>query len=213
MAIPMVSEQDFEAEVLRSQIPVLVDLYADWCQPCKQLEPILEDVARELGGKAKVVRVDVERSPGLAQAFRVQSIPMMVVFSGGRPVDQQVGLVDKKTILEMLRPLLPTDAGEVSPAELAQLIASQRALAVDIREEAAFGRYRIPGAIHVPAAELTEQVEQLQASDGRIRVLYARSGDEAKEAADALTQAGVQVGYLAGGFLHWEAEGLEVERG
>ncbi len=213
MPIPMVAEQDFEAQVLRSEVPVLVDLYADWCQPCKQLEPILEEVARELGEKAKIVRVDVEASPGLAQAFRVQSIPMMVVIAGGRPVDQQVGLVDKKTIVGMLERYLPKAAGEVAPPELAELMQLGRVVPVDIRDAASFNRYRIPSAIHVPVEELMTRAAELQPSDGRLRVLYARSGDEAKEAFDQLRAAGVQAGYLAGGFLHWEAEGLEVERG
>jgi thioredoxin 1/putative thioredoxin len=74
MTLPLVSEHDFEREVLRSELPVLVDLYADWCQPCKQLTPILEALQKELEGKLRIVRVDVEKSPQLAQAFRVQSI-------------------------------------------------------------------------------------------------------------------------------------------
>ena len=93
MPIPLVSEQDFEREVLRAELPVLVDLFADWCQPCKQLTPILEQVATELQGKLKIVRVDVERSPILARSFRVQSIPMLVLIAQGRPVDQVVNEV------------------------------------------------------------------------------------------------------------------------
>ena len=121
MPIPLVSEQDFEREVLRAELPVLVDLFADWCQPCKQLTPILEQVSNELNGKLKIVRVDVERSPVLARSFRVQSIPMLVLISQGRPVDQVVGLVDKKALLEMLQPFLPTAADEVTPKDLQQL--------------------------------------------------------------------------------------------
>src|SRR4249920_1372049 len=107
MAIPLVAEQDFEREVLRADLPVLVDLYADWCQPCKQLAPILEQVQNELSGKLKIVRVDIERSPMLARSFRVQSIPLMVLIVQGRPVEQLPGLVDKKAVLEMVQPYLP----------------------------------------------------------------------------------------------------------
>jgi thioredoxin 1 len=119
MPLASVNEQEFEQQVLRSELPVLVDLYADWCQPCKQLEPILEQIASELGGKLKVLRVDVERSPMIARAFRVQSIPMLVLIHGGRPVDQIVGLVDKKAILNMVQPVLPASAEEVPPPDLA----------------------------------------------------------------------------------------------
>ena len=93
MGIVRVTEADFEAQVLRSDLPVLVDLYADWCQPCKALHPILMELSTELAGKLKVVQIDVEASPLLARSFGVQSIPMLVLIQGGRPVDQVLGLV------------------------------------------------------------------------------------------------------------------------
>lgn len=213
MPIPLVSEAAFERDVLASELPVLVDLYADWCQPCKQLTPILEQLAIELSGKLRIVRVDVEKSPRIAAAFRVQSIPMLVLIAGGRPVDQIVGLVDKPTLLQMVTPVLPAAADEVAPKELAQLLQLRRAVAVDIRDAAVFARYHIPGAIHVAAAEAMGRLAELHPSDGRVRVLYGRGGDEAKELAGKLREKGVEVAFLAGGFLHWEAEGLEVERG
>lgn len=213
MPIPLVSEAAFERDVLASELPVLVDLYADWCQPCKQLTPILEQLAAELSGKLRVVRVDVERSPRIAAAFRVQSIPMLVLIAGGRPVDQIVGLVDKQTLLQMVTPVLPAAADEVPPKELAQLLQLRRAVAVDVRDASAFGRYHIPGAVHLAAAELMGRLAELRPTDGRLRVLYARGGDEAKELAGKVREKGIEVGFLAGGFLHWEAEGLEVERG
>jgi rhodanese-related sulfurtransferase len=84
---------------------------------------------------------------------------------------------------------------------------------VDVREEAAFNRYRIPGAINIPAASLESRAAELVPRDGRVRVLYSRANDEAKELAEKLLKQGHQVGFLAGGFLHWEADGLEIERG
>jgi thioredoxin len=213
MPLASVNEQEFEQQVLRSELPVLVDLYADWCQPCKQLEPILEQIASELGGKLKVVRVDVERSPMIARAFRVQSIPMLVLIHGGRPVDQVVGLVDKKTILNMVQPVLPASAQEVPPPDLAALLQQGRAVAVDVRDAGAYGRYHVPGAINIPAEQLPQRAAELRPSDGKVRVIYGRGGDEGKELAAKLLESGVQVGYLAGGFLHWEAAGLGVERG
>ena len=206
MTLLQVSDQDFEAQVMRSELPVLVDLYADWCQPCKQIEPILHELSNELAGKVKFVRVDIEKSPMLARAFRVQSIPMLVLIHQGRPVDQVMGAVDKKALLALLEPVIPKAADEVAPPDLAMLLQANRAVAVDVREAAAFARYRIPGALNVPAAELAPR-------DGRVRVLYGRGGDEGKELAAQLRSAGVQVAFLAGGFLHWEAARLPVERG
>src|SRR5215510_10948903 len=138
MPIPLVSERDFEREVLRAELPVLVDLYADWCQPCKQLAPILEQIATELTGKLKIVRVDVEKSPLLARSFRVQSIPMLVLIAQGRPVDQVIGLVDKKTLLEMVQPYLPAATDEVAPKELQQLLKLGQVVAVDVRDASAY---------------------------------------------------------------------------
>ncbi|HET8935534.1 MAG TPA: thioredoxin domain-containing protein [Polyangiales bacterium] len=213
MPIPLVSEQDFEREVLRAEVPVLVDLFADWCQPCKQLTPILEQIGNELSGKLKIIRVDVEKSPLLARSFRVQSIPMLVLIAQGRPVDQVVGLVDKKTILEMVQPFLPTAADEIAPKDLQQLIALKRVVPVDVRDAAAFARYRIPGAINLPKEDLLTRARELAPTDGRLRVLYGRTSDDAKSLAEAVRNAGIEVAYLVGGFLHWEADGGEVERG
>jgi thioredoxin 1/putative thioredoxin len=213
MPIPLVAEQDFEREVLRANVPVLVDLYADWCQPCKQLTPILEQIASELNGKLKIVRVDVERSPMLARSFRVQSIPMLVLIAQGRPVDQLLGLVDKKAILEMVQPVLPAAADEVTPKDMQQLIKAKRVVAVDVRDAATFARYRIPGAINIEKVQVLERARELEPSDGRLRVLYGRTSDDAKELAEQIRNAGIEVAFLVGGFLHWEAEGGDVERG
>jgi thioredoxin len=213
MPIPLVVEQDFEREVLRAGLPVLIDLYADWCQPCKQLAPILEQIADELSGKLKIVRVDVEKSPMLARSFRVQSIPMLVLIAQGRPVDQVVGLVDKKTLLEMVQPYLPAAADEVTPKDLQQLLKLGRVVPVDVRDASVFGRYRIPGAINIPKENVLTRADEFEPRDGRLRVLYGRSTDDAKELAEKLRESGLDVAFLVGGFLHWEADGGEVERG
>jgi thioredoxin 1/putative thioredoxin len=213
MPIPLVAERDFEREVLRAELPVLVDLYADWCQPCKQLEPILDQISKELSGKLKIVRVDVEKSPLLARSFRVQSIPMLVLIAQGRPVDQVVGLVDKKTLLEMVQPFLPASTDEITPKELQELLKRKQVVPVDVREASAFGRYRIPGAQNIPKEDILTRVAELAPRDGRLRVLYGRTSDDAKDLAEKVRQAGVDVAFLAGGFLHWEADGGEVERG
>ena len=212
MTVHAVTDATFEAEVLRSELPVLVDLYADWCQPCKQLSPIVAQLADELANKIKVVKVDVDKSPMVAQTFRATSIPMLLIIAQGRVVQQHVGVLDKPGLLRLLEPVLPRSAAEVRAEELAAWLAQGKALPVDIRDAASYARYRIPTAIHVPAEELASRVSELQPFDGRIRILYGRS-NEAKEWGEKLQGDGVQVGYLAGGFLHWEADGLEVERG
>lgn len=212
MTVHAVTDATFEAEVIRSELPVLVDLYADWCQPCKQLSPIVAQVAEELAGTIKVAKVDVDKSPMVAQTFRAQSIPMLLVLHQGRLVQQHIGVLDKPGILKLLEPVMPRSAAEVRSEELAAWLAQGKALPVDIRDAASFGRYRIPTAVHIPANELAGRADELQPFDGRIRVLYGRS-DEAKEWGEKLQGDGVQVGFLAGGFLHWEADGHEVERG
>jgi len=212
MAVQAVTDTTFEAEVLQSELPVLVDLYADWCQPCKQLSPIVAQVAEELAGKIKVVKVDVDNNPMVAQTFRAQSIPMLLVIAQGRVVQHHVGVLDKPGLMRLLEPVIPRSAAEVRPEELAAWVAQGKAVPVDIRDASSFGRYRIPSAIHIPASELASRTQELQPFDGRIRVLYGRS-EEAKEWGEKLQADGVQVAFLAGGFLHWEADGLEVERG
>lgn len=212
MPVEAVTDATFEQDVLRSELPVLVDFWADWCQPCKQLSPIVEEVARELEGKLKVVKVDVDRNPNVAAAFRIQSIPTLFVVHQGQVVGGQPGVIPKEAILEMVKPLLPADAAEVKPDELAKLIQMKRVVPVDIRDAATYARAHIPSAVHVALEELTEKASELSPKDGRLRVLYGRSTEEAKEAADQLRDAGVEVGFLEGGMLHWEADGFEVER-
>lgn len=213
MTVLAVTDATFEREVLASELPVLIDLYADWCQPCKQLSPIVAAVAAELAGVVKVVKIDIERSPGVAQMFRVQSIPMLVVMQRGRPVAAEQGVLTKPQLLDMLAPFLPQAATALKPAELAQLIKQGQVVPVDVRDERSYGRFRVPGAINVPAADVAARIAELVPTDGRLRVLYARTEEDGKRLAEELGQQGVEVGYLAGGFLHWEADGLEVERG
>ncbi len=213
MSVLKVTDATFEREVLAAELPVLVDLTAVWCEPCKALSPIVAQVATELAGKLKVVEVDVDLSPMVAQSFRAQSIPMLVLLSAGRIVDQLAGLVDKAAILRMVKPVLPAAANEIAPRELADLITRRRVLPVDVREAPYFARYRIPGAVNLPAVEVLGRAAELAPADGRIRVLYGRSGDEGRTLAESLRAHGVDVGFLAGGFLHWEADGFEIERG
>lgn len=95
-------EDSFQQQVLGSDMPVLVDFYADWCGPCKRLSPTLEQVARETPG-AKVVKVNVEDSPSLAARYGVSSIPSLKVFKNGEVVAEHVGMASKSQLQAMLR--------------------------------------------------------------------------------------------------------------
>lgn len=92
---------DFDRQVLRSEVPVLVDFYADWCGPCRALSPVLEELARETPN-AKIVKVNVDDNPELAMQYRVDSIPRLIVFKNGRPVAQHSGLASKNYLKSLL---------------------------------------------------------------------------------------------------------------
>ena len=99
MAGPIaVSDKTFEEEVIKSDIPVLVDFWADWCAPCKMIAPIVEQLATEYDGKVKFAKVDVDTNPGAATTYGVRSIPTLLIFKEGSPVGQVVGTVSKSEL-------------------------------------------------------------------------------------------------------------------
>jgi thioredoxin 1 len=100
---PEVTASSFQSEVLESPVPVLVDLYADWCGPCRVLGALLDQLWPILQNHAKVVKINVDDQPELAGAFSVSSIPMLVVFKNGQIVDRSVGLVSVAKVLEMVK--------------------------------------------------------------------------------------------------------------
>ena len=104
------TDATFEADVIErsKEVPVIVDLWAPWCGPCKTLGPILETVIDGLEGKVVGVKVDIDENPGVAQAFEVQSIPMVVGFVEGQPVDAFMGAQGEHEVREFIQRLLPT---------------------------------------------------------------------------------------------------------
>jgi thioredoxin 1/putative thioredoxin len=211
MALPVIAEQDFEREVLRSELPVFVDFTAEWCAPCKTVAPEVEALARELQGKAKFVQVDIDRSKRIAASLRIQAVPTFMVFQKGRPVAADQGVLRRAQLRELIEPFLPRAEGAIRAVELARALQTGQAVPVDTREATSFNRAHIPGAVNMPLEGLEARLAELHMLAGE-PVLYCRSGDLSKDLAEKLAEAGVPVAFLEGGFLAWEAEGLPIER-
>jgi len=99
-------DKNFEQEVLKSDLPVLVDFWAEWCGPCRAIAPIIEELAGELQGKMKVAKINVDEAQDLAGNYNVMSIPTMLIFKNGKPVDQVVGAMPKPQLLAKIKPYL-----------------------------------------------------------------------------------------------------------
>ena len=98
MAILHITKETFDKEVLKSDVPVLVDFWADWCGPCKALGPILEEVESELAPGVKIAKINIDEQEELAAQFRVMSIPTLLLFKNGQPVEKSVGLISKDQV-------------------------------------------------------------------------------------------------------------------
>ncbi|KYF74750.1 thiol-disulfide isomerase [Sorangium cellulosum] len=96
------TDQNFESEVLNSPIPVLVDFTATWCGPCKALAPIVDKIADEFQGKVKVAKLDIDGAPETTRKYGVRSVPTVIVFKDGQKAGQQVGLVSRDKLVQLL---------------------------------------------------------------------------------------------------------------
>ena len=103
MSEVVITKDNFQAEVLDSDIPVLVDFWATWCGPCRMLSPVIDEIAKEHEGTLKVGKVNVDEQPELANSFRVSAIPTVILFKDGQVVDSFMGYRDKASVEEFLK--------------------------------------------------------------------------------------------------------------
>lgn len=100
--ITQAADNNFEQEVLKSDLPVLVDFWAPWCGPCLMVAPAIEEIAETYQGKLKVVKVNVDENPRLSASYQILSIPTLILFKGGQPVDSVIGALPKNRLISFL---------------------------------------------------------------------------------------------------------------
>lgn len=111
MAHPVaISDNSFDNEVVRSDTPVLVDFWAEWCGPCRMIAPILETIAEEYSGSLKIAKLDVDNNPTTQMTYQVQSIPTLILFKDGKEIERIIGYMPKERLLNRIRPHIGTRA-------------------------------------------------------------------------------------------------------
>lgn len=101
-----ITQDTFQTEVLKSNVPVLVDFWAPWCGPCRMVASVVDEVAQQYEGQLKVVKVNTDEQPGIASHYGIRSIPTLMVFMGGEKMEQMVGAVSKTTLSKAVEPFL-----------------------------------------------------------------------------------------------------------
>lgn len=97
-----ITSENFEKEVLNSEVPILVDFFATWCSPCKMMSPVVEELEKEMEGKAKVYKIDTDEEQNLAIKYGIMSIPTFIVFKNGEVANKAVGMRDKQELIDLL---------------------------------------------------------------------------------------------------------------
>lgn len=198
------TEHTFEREVLQEPLPVLVDFWAAWCAPCRMVAPVLEELSEELAGRLKIVKLDVDASPALSARLRIQSIPTLMLFKGGQPVQVAQGALPKAQLVALLERWLPELKGPVLdvPA-LVERRAQYRVL--DLRRPEDFVRSHLLGAECVQVSELEAKLVEL--GEKTPVVLVCRTGEVSRAEAQRFAERGFAVQALEKGLLEWEGAG------
>ncbi|PZV09146.1 MAG: thioredoxin [Leptolyngbya sp.] len=105
-AVASITQETFQAEVLKSDVPVLVDFWAPWCGPCRMVASVVDEVAQQYDGQLKVVKVNTDEQPGIASHYGIRSIPTLMVFMNGEKMEQVVGAVSQATLSKAVEPFL-----------------------------------------------------------------------------------------------------------
>ena len=98
MSVKSIKEKEFESEVINSDKPVLIDFWAQWCGPCKEIAPILEEIADEMQDIIKVVKINIDENPNIPNKYGIQSIPTMIIFKKGQPISTKIGVAIKSEV-------------------------------------------------------------------------------------------------------------------
>ena len=102
----VLTDDNFEEEVIKAETPVLVDFWAEWCGPCRMIGPVIEEIAEEFAGKIKVGKLNVDQNQGTAAKYRISSIPTLLFFKGGKLVEEMVGVQPKSKLVEVINKVL-----------------------------------------------------------------------------------------------------------